>query len=382
MLKRPKRVVHVVGARPNYMKIAPLMREMSRHSDRWQQVLVHTGQHYDHQLSQVFFQDLGLPQPDVYLGVGSGSHAEQYARVLLAFEPVLKEHRPDWVIVVGDVNSTLACALCAAQMRIPVAHVEAGLRSFDRSMPEELNRTLTDHLSELLFTSEPSGNQNLAREGIPANKVRFVGNVMIDSLAAILPKTEAGKILRQLGLWTSGKGTGPAPVELARQPGPYILVTLHRPQNVDDSATLTEILSALEDSAQRVPVIFPVHPRTRRRIEDNHLSVRLQRLRLLEPLGYVDFVTLMRHAALVITDSGGVQEETSFLRVPCLTVRPNTERPITLECGTNRLVPSNRESLARAMQEAFGAVVQSGERHPELWDGRAAKRILSALSEA
>jgi UDP-N-acetylglucosamine 2-epimerase (non-hydrolysing) len=381
MLKPPKRIVHVVGARPNYMKIAPLMRKMSQHSDCWQQVLVHTGQHYDHRLSQVFFQEFGLPQPDVYLGAGSGSHVEQYARVLLAFEPVLKEQRPDWVIVVGDVNSTLACALCAAQMRIPVAHVEAGLRSFDRSMPEELNRILTDHLSDLLFTSEPSGNQNLAREGIPKEKIRFVGNIMIDTLVTMLPQTDGGRILNELGLWSSRDGGA----QIARKSAPalahYILVTLHRPQNVDDPTALSELLAALEEIAQDVPVLFPVHPRTRLRIKEKHLPVRPCSTRLLEPLGYLDFLTLMRHAKLVITDSGGIQEETTYLGVPCLTVRPNTERPVTISSGTNLLVERNKVAIVKASREALCGGQSQQLPLPPLWDGRAAERIVEHLEQ-
>ncbi len=376
-MQQAKHVIHVVGARPNYMKVAPLMREMSRHPEKWRQTLVHTGQHYDHQMSQVFFEDLGMPQPDVFLGVGSGSHAEQYARVLQAFEPVLQERRPDWVVVVGDVNSTLACALAAAQMHVPVAHVEAGLRSFDRMMPEEVNRVLTDHISDLLFTTEPSGNRNLESEGIPAQKIRFVGNTMIDTLAALLPRSGEKRILRELSLSAAPNG--------ADEPGrdrPYALVTLHRPQNVDESSALSEILGALEKIAEDVPVLFPVHPRTRKKIEENHLSVHARRVRLLEPLGYLDFLTLMRYAGLVITDSGGIQEETTYLGVPCLTVRPNTERPVTIEVGTNRLVHRNASAILRAAQEALCGDRRTQGGIPPLWDGRAAERIIQHLEQA
>jgi UDP-N-acetylglucosamine 2-epimerase (non-hydrolysing) len=380
-VKQPKRVIHVVGARPNYMKVAPLMREMGKKPQSWQQVLVHTGQHYDHRMSEVFFQDLGLPQPDVYLGIGSGSHSEQYARVLLAFEPVLRERRPDWVIVVGDVNSTLACALCAAQMGVRVAHVEAGLRSFDRSMPEEINRIVTDHLSDLLFTTEPSGNQNLIHEGIAPEKIRLVGNTMIDSLASILPRTEDALILKQLGLEGSENGKPTASTDARKPWQPYILVTLHRPANVDDPAALGEVLSALDEVARDLAVIFPVHPRTRRRIEENHLPASSQRLRLTEPLGYVDFLALQRHAALVITDSGGIQEETTYLGVPCVTVRPNTERPITIELGTNRLVERRRSAIVEATHDVLRRGGAVKHKLPSLWDGRAAERIVAELDQ-
>jgi len=361
------------------MKVAPLMREMSKKPESWQQVLTHTGQHYDHHMSEVFFQDLGLPKPDVYLGIGSGSHSEQYARVLLAFEPVLKERRPDWVIVVGDVNSTLACALCAAQMGVRVAHVEAGLRSSDRSMPEEINRIVTDHLSDLLFTSEPSGNQNLIGEGIPAEKIRYVGNTMIDSLASMLPRTENASILKQLGLWGSENGKRDASTDAGKPWQPYILVTLHRPSNVDEPAALGEILSALDVVARDLPVIFPVHPRTRRRIEENHLLASGQNWRLMEPLGYIDFLALQRHAALVITDSGGIQEETTYLGVPCLTVRPNTERPVTIELGTNRLVERRSSSILQATRDVLRGASAAKREAPSLWDGHAAERIVAEL---
>jgi UDP-N-acetylglucosamine 2-epimerase (non-hydrolysing) len=376
-MEQIRRVIHVVGARPNYMKVAPLMRVMGRDSKHWRQILVHTGQHYDYRMSQVFFEDLGMPQPDIYLGVGSGSHAEQYARVLQSFEPVLRQQKPDWVIVVGDVNSTLACALAAAQMQIKVAHVEAGLRSFDRTMPEEINRVLTDHASDLLFTTEPSGNQNLANEGIPAERIRFVGNTMIDTLAALLPRTNDGRILRELLLFPDVNG------DKSSLPVAYALATLHRPQNVDDPEVLGEILGALEKVAEDVPVLFPVHPRTRKSIEENHLSVHPERIRLLEPLGYMDFLTLMRYAGLVITDSGGIQEETTYLGVPCLTVRPNTERPITIAMGTNRLIQREGSVIEQAARQALcsGQAKKRGV-IPPLWDGRASERIIEHLAEA
>lgn len=375
-MKAMKHVLHIVGARPNYMKIAPLMREMSQHPDKWRQTLVHTEQHYDYQMSQVFFDDLDMPQPDVYLNVGSGSHGEQYARVLQAFEPVLKQNRPDWVLVVGDVNSTLACALLAAQMGIPVAHVEAGLRSFDRAMPEEINRVLTDHLADLLFTTETSGNRNLMNEGIPPERIHFVGNTMIDTLSALLPKTDDAEILSRLNLWDIRNRTGNGVSKKIRR---YALVTMHRPQNVDDSVVLSEILTALERIAEDLPVLFPVHPRTRKRIEENNLSVHPKRIAVLDPLGYLDFLALMRHASLVITDSGGIQEETTFLKVPCITVRPNTERPVTVELGTNQLVERESSAILHAAKHILGGASRTPVTAPPLWDGRAAERIVKRL---
>lgn len=362
------RIVTVVGARPNFMKIAPIMRALARRGPRVRQLLVHTGQHYDANMSQIFFDDLGLPAPDIHLAVGSGTHAWQTAQVMLRFEPVLVDFRPDWVVVPGDVNSTLACALVAGKLGVRVAHVEAGLRSGDRTMPEELNRILTDHLADLLFTTEPSGNAHLAQEGIPAAKVRYVGNVMIDSLVRLLPRAEAG--------W-------PALAERLALAQQYVLVTLHRPSNVDDPATLAEILQALAEIAQEMPVVFPVHPRTRARITETGLAHRTRRLLLTEPLGYLDFLALERHAACVLTDSGGVQEETTYLGVPCLTARPNTERPITITAGTNRLVASERAALVAAFHEAMhrAGPGQQPPPPPALWDGRAAERIAAALVE-
>ena len=357
------KVMHVVGARPNFMKVAPTMAEMARFPAVFQQVLVHTGQHYDDEMSKVFFDDLALPQPDVYLGVGSGSQAQQMARIMAAFEPVLLEYAPEWVMVVGDVTSTLACALTAAKLGVRVAHVEAGLRSFDRSMPEEINRVLTDHLADALFTTESSANGNLRREGIAEDKIYFVGNVMIDTLVKLLPSAERR--------WTDLR----ASLDLSA----YALVTLHRPSNVDDPATLREIMLGLNDLARDLPVVFPVHPRTQRRIAAFGLADMTHRLRLLPPLGYLDFLALTGHAALVITDSGGVQEETTFLGIPCLTVRPNTERPVTLTVGTNRLVESERAALVAASLGALRPARPWIGQTPELWDGRAAERIVAIM---
>jgi len=359
------KVLHVVGARPNYMKIAPIMAEMHTHPHEFQQILVHTGQHYDQNMSERFFAQLGMVQPDEFLGVGSGTHGEQTGRVMLTFEPVLLKHRPDWVFVVGDVNSTLACALVAAKLSIPVAHVEAGLRSGDRTMPEEINRLITDQIADLLFTHSREADENLLREGIAPEKIHFVGNVMIDSLTKMLPAARELQVLADLGLC----------------PRQYVLATFHRPSNVDDPSDLSELFSALNTISETLPVIFPVHPRTRQRIALRDIRRLNSGLRLLEPLGYLEFLALMNSAALVLTDSGGVQEETTFLGVPCLTVRPSTERPVTLSHGTNRLVASDRTSIVDAFRAALCGAGKNGSR-PELWDGGTAKRIIKVLISA
>ncbi len=348
----------VVGARPNFMKMAPLVQEARRRG--LAHILVHTGQHYDAAMSDVFFRELGMPQPDVHLGVGSGSHAEQTARVMTAFEPACLQHKPRLVMVGGDVNSTLACALVAAKLCIPVAHVEAGLRSFDRTMPEEINRIVTDHISDLLFTSEPDGDQHLLAEGIAAEKIHFVGNCMIDSLRAHQEKALAR------APWTS----------FGLEPGGYGLVTLHRPASVDDPATLEELRQALCEISARLPLIFPVHPRTRQRIQSSGQD--WQSIQLVEPLGYLDFLGLMSKARLVLTDSGGIQEETTALGVPCVTLRDNTERPITIEVGTNRLAGTQRDQILRATTEALES--DKPGRLPDLWDGHAAQRILDIVA--
>lgn len=357
------RILHVVGARPNFMKIAPVMAALAQRGPAFTQLLVHTGQHYDANMSQIFFDELGLPAPDVYLAVGSGSHAVQTAQIMLKFEPVIHDFRPDWVVVPGDVNSTVACALVASKLGVHIAHIEAGLRSFDRTMPEEINRVLTDHLADLLFTTEPSGNANLRAEGIADARVRYVGNVMIDTLVRLLPAAEA-----RWPALAAEHGLAPR----------YVLVTLHRPSNVDDPATLAEVMAALADLAADVQVVFPVHPRTRSRIAGARLPVAAG-VRLLEPLGYLEFLALQAHAALVLTDSGGVQEETTCLGVPCLTARPNTERPITLTQGTNRLVASTRAALVAAAHDALAQPVGRAAQPPALWDGRAAERVAAAF---
>jgi UDP-N-acetylglucosamine 2-epimerase (non-hydrolysing) len=356
------RILHVVGARPNYMKVAPIMAEMARFPDHFEQACVHTGQHYDVQMSDVFFADLGMPKPDFFLNVGSGTHAEQTARVMLAFEPVVLQYRPDWVVVVGDVNSTLACALVCAKLGVPVAHVEAGLRSGDRSMPEEINRLVTDRLSDLLFTPSADGDANLVLEGIDRAKIHRVGNVMIDSLVRMLPKIQASSIISTLGLSTDD----------------YLLVTLHRPGNVDDVSILKDFFGVLNELSERIPVVFPVHPRTRARLEQAAITVNAG-IHLTAPLGYIDFVALERAARLVLTDSGGVQEETTYLGVPCLTMRPNTERPVTVEIGTNRLVRAGSEALRAAVVAELERRERPPAHIPDLWDGGAAVRIVEVF---
>ncbi len=358
-----KRILYVVGARPNFMKIAPIMREIARYQNTIEQMLVHTGQHYDRNMSQVFFEELDLPLPDVNLEVGSASHAQQTALIMQRFEPVLLDYQPDWVLVPGDVNSTVACALVASKLNIKVAHVEAGLRAFDRSMPEEINRILTDHLADLLFTTEPSGNENLLREGIAEEKISFVGNTMIDTLVHLLPSAEVR--------WSTWKKRIPAER--------YILVTLHRPSNVDDPMVLKEILTALEHISQQIPVVFPVHPRTRQRITTMNPNL-INAIWLLEPQGYLDFLALQTHAALVLTDSGGVQEETTYLGIPCLTARPNTERPVTITHGTNHLVASQTQEILSEVNKALEH--PTSKKPPVLmWDGLASQRIFQALIE-
>jgi UDP-N-acetylglucosamine 2-epimerase (non-hydrolysing) len=359
-------VVHVVGARPNFMKLAPVYRALAA-KPGVEQGIVHTGQHYDFNMSEVFFQELGLPAPDVSLGVGAGSHARQTAEVMVRLEPTLEERRPDTVLVYGDVNSTVAAALVSAKLQVRIGHVEAGLPSFDRTMPEEVNRVVTDQLADLLFTPSADGNENLAREGVAENKLYLVGNVMIDTLVRLLPRAEEG--------WPAlREGLG-----LAQEPRRYALVTLHRPSNVDRPDSLRALVSALSQIGRDLPVLFAVHPRTRQRLAEFGLEPRAGQLRLLDPLGYLDFLALQRHATVVITDSGGIQEETTFLQVPCLTVRENTERPITLTAGTNRLVGQDQRRLYREVRSVLAGDVQRGQA-PPLWDGRAGERIAAVLT--
>ena len=356
-------ILHVVGARPNFMKAAPVLRALALHSGV-RQSLVHTGQHYDAAMSDVFFQQLQMPVPDCNLGVGSGTHAQQTAAVLTAIEPVLLERKPDVVLVYGDVNSTLAAALVCSKIGIHVAHVEAGLRSRDRIMPEEINRLVTDQLSDLLFTPSQDGSENLHAEGIDAHKVHLVGNVMIDTLVRLLPQAEQE-----------------FPPDVAC---PYALVTLHRPSNVDDLPWLQEMLSALSQLSEQLSIIFPVHPRTRQRLGALGSSIAgNKRLQLLDPLPYLSFLALQTRAAMVITDSGGIQEETSYLHVPCLTVRENTERPITVTLGTNQLVGRDLGKLKRAAREILsnksGPAARAARPCIPLWDGHACERIAEVI---
>ncbi len=358
------RICFVCGARPNFVKIAALMQAAARHP-RLPATLVHTGQHYDDRMYRALFEDLGLPRPDVDLEVGSASHAAQTAAVIERFEPVAAAGSFDLVVVVGDVNSTLAAALVAAKLGIPVAHVEAGLRSFDRSMPEEINRLVTDALSDLLFVSEPAGLDNLRREGVPERHLHFVGNVMIDTLLRLRGRADQSDALPRHGL----------------RPREYAVLTLHRPSSVDDRPTLAGLLEALDRVQERMPVVFPAHPRTRRKLDEFGLLARAESmsgLRMTEPLGYLDFLKLLAEARLVMTDSGGIQEETTILNVPCLTLRNNTERPSTVEAGLNRLVGLDPQRVWRAAEEALASPPRAA-RPPEKWDGRAAQRIVDVL---
>jgi UDP-N-acetylglucosamine 2-epimerase (non-hydrolysing) len=359
------KVLNIVGARPNFMKVAPIYAEMKRRSVDFEPLIVHTGQHYDAAMSDAFFTDLGLPKPDVYLGVGSGSHAVQTAKIMLEFEPVVLREKPDWVLVVGDVNSTIACALVCSKLGIKVAHVEAGLRSRDRTMPEEINRLLTDSISDLLLTTSQDANENLRQEGIPDEKIKFVGNVMIDSLLRNMKIAESSTVREDLAL-----------------DGDYAVLTLHRPSNVDEKDSFTGLLGALLNISERLPIVFPAHPRTRAKIEEFGLSERVENsnIKLIEPLGYLDFMRLYSGARLVLTDSGGLQEETTALGIPCLTLRENTERPITIEMGTNILVGTDPARIERAAFDVlddpdFGR----NSKIPPLWDGKAAERICDVL---
>lgn len=354
------RVLHVVGARPNFMKAAPVYRALAAIGN--QQTLIHTGQHYDAQMSDVFFGQLEIPEPDVNLNVGSSSHSQQTAMIMSRFEPVVLDRKPDIVLVYGDVNSTIAAALVCSKLGIRIGHVEAGLRSFDRSMPEELNRVLTDQLADLLFTPSSDGNENLAREGIAQERVFLVGNVMIDTLLRILPGTDA--IYAQL--------------ERDYSLGAFGLITLHRPSNVDNDSVFLSLLDVLNEFSNDLQLLFPVHPRTRSRWKPQ-LEKCGANLHIIDPLGYLEFLALQKHAKLVITDSGGIQEESTFLGVPCLTVRENTERPVTITNGTNVLVGRDWDLLRQYFYRALNGTNERRE-PPPLWDGKAASRIAHILS--
>ena len=360
----------VAGARPNFMKVAPIIRALPGFNQRvrdrgvaMEYRLVHTGQHYDPLMSGIFFEELGIPAPDINLGVGSGSHAAQTASVMIGFEQACLEQKPDWVIVVGDVNSTLACTLVGAKLGIRVAHVEAGLRSYDRTMPEEINRLVTDAIADLLLTPSADGNENLRREGVPENRIKLVGNIMIDSLKDNLPKARQSQIMSGLDL----------------QPGGFIYVTLHRPANVDHRASLSAIMAEFARIGSRFPVVFPIHPRTRKMLAEFDIPASRQgNVRIIDPIGYHDSLCLTENARIVLTDSGGLQEESTFFQTPCLTLRPNTERPVTITVGSNRLTEVQRLSAD------FEAVLAAPRRIgsiPELWDGQTAGRVLQSILE-
>ncbi len=371
MSDRKINLICVVGARPNFMKIAPLMRVFRDKRDRFEATLLHTGQHYDDAMKDSFFRQLSIPEPDIDLEVGSASHAQQTAEIMRRFEPVLDKSNPDAVLVVGDVNSTIACALVASKKQVPVIHVEAGLRSYDRTMPEEINRVLTDRISDLLFTTEPDGEINLMAEGIPPSSVRFVGNVMIDTLLANRKKAvPAAETL----------ATHPRARHFDAQGRGYGVLTMHRPSNVDDPEVLAQLLSTIVEISDELPIVFPVHPRTKARIERGRMDALLDRgnIALMQPLGYLELLGLMQEARVVLTDSGGIQEETTALGVPCITLRENTERPITVTAGTNTIVGSSPEKIRRCFRDVMETGGKSG-RIPDLWDGHSAERIADAI---
>lgn len=395
-----RKVILAAGARPNFMKIAPIIRVIKKNNKSFnhlqfmiQKMFVHTGQHYNYEMSKIFFQDLDLYEPDIHLGVGSGTHTEQTGNVMVKFGRVLLKEKPDLVLVVGDVNSTLACALTSAKLHIPLAHVEAGLRSFDRTMPEEINRVLTDAIADYLFTPSIDADKNLKKEGINQAKIFLVGNVMVDSLLFNIKKAKESDILAKLGL-INFKIKKSMPINNNIKSKPYALITLHRPSNVDDKNSFLKILSALNIIRKQIPIIFPIHPRTKKMIETFGLQKHFSYLKLnsskslastnsiniIEPLGYLDFLNLEANAKFVLTDSGGIQEETTVLNIPCLTLRNSTERPITISQGTNILVRNDTE---RIISEAFKILEgkNRGGTCPELWDGKAAERIMNILNE-
>jgi UDP-N-acetylglucosamine 2-epimerase (non-hydrolysing) len=359
------KIISVVGARPNFIKIAPLHKVFHDDYSSVSHLVCHTGQHFDENMSHIFFREFEMPSPDFYLGVSGGSHADQTARIMIEFEKVLQSEKPDLVIVPGDVNSTLACSLVAAKERIPVAHIEAGLRSFDREMPEEINRIVTDVLADYLFVSEPSGLKNLAREGIDEKKVFYVGNIMIDSLVRYLPKIVKSGAMKQFHL----------------QPGKFVIVTFHRPSNVDSEESLSGFTQMLSELGNHRQIVFPVHPRTKAKLVEYNLLKQLNpSIQIIPPIGYIDFLNLVRNAELVITDSGGIQEECTYLGVQCITVRNNTERPVTVEMGTNQLIGTDLRQVRDSAMKVFGGFRKEG-RIPELWDGHTGERIAKIVVE-
>lgn len=368
-MSKPYNLHLIAGARPNFMKVAPLYRELSSHPATYLPRIIHTGQHYDAKMSKLFFDDLGMPQPFAYLDVGSGTHGRQTARIIERYEDlILKGERPDLVIVAGDVNSTIACALVAKKMNIPVAHLEAGLRSYDEQMPEEINRILTDRISDLLLTPSPDADENLIFEGISRDKIFLVGNIMIDSLIEHLQKAEKSSIHEDVGIQIDE---------------PYVLVTLHRPSNVDSYVSLKLLLQAFGEISKQLKLIFPIHPRTRKNIAEMDLGSALENapgLIVTEPLGYLDFLKLETNATLILTDSGGIQEESTYLGIPCLTLRENTERPITITQGTNQLVRLDTMSIVEAVQRILAGEIKQGS-IPNLWDGKTAKRVVKVLDD-
>jgi len=360
------KIINVVGARPNFMKIAPLLREM-RKNKHFKSILLHTGQHYDYEMSKIFFKDLEIPKPDIHLGIGSGSHADQTGRIMMAFEKVVFREKPGLVLLVGDVNSTLACALVASKLSIPIAHVEAGLRSFDRTMPEEINRFVTDSLSDYLFTPTRTAIHNLQQEGIQNGKIHYVGNIMMDTLYSFLNKKSDTGIVEYLHLKSKN----------------YVVLTLHRPENVDHRKNLKNIILGLKGIHKIIPIVFPIHGRTKKRIKEFGFSSSIKKmtnLKIIQPLGYTDFITLMKDSLFVMTDSGGIQEETTVLKVPCLTLRKNTERPETVSIGSNTLVGTHPESMISESLHILDGDAKTGD-IPELWDGKTSMRIVNILKK-
>lgn len=365
MRRRKKKIISVVGARPNFMKVAPIARELEKNKGRFRHLIVHTGQHYNKNMSKVFFDQLEIPGPDINLEVGSGSHGEQTGMIMIEFEKVCLKEKPDLILVYGDVNSTIAAALVAKKLNIQVGHVEAGLRSFDRTMPEEINRILTDQISDYLFTPSPDADRNLRQEGVSADKIFMVGDIMVDSLFYHKRQAQKSVIMKKLKLHTKE----------------YALLTLHRPSNVDGKEGLSRIMKAVKAVSQKIPVVFPVHPRTRKNLSAKGQEARIKGIQFIAPLGYLDFLNLMMNARFVMTDSGGIQEETTVLGIPCLTLRNNTERPITIKQGTNVLVGNDPKKIIKEADKVLRGKIKP-YRFPKYWDGKAAVRIVRMLVDS